>query len=120
VYATPEAGQALMDQARKAAQALEEIRFALNGVQAKASQEEVPPAQVPLNTRLGNIVSAHISNSAAVSPAEKAEFSILKEEFPPVLARLRQIAEKDIPALEAELNRLNAPWTPGRIPVWKE
>lgn len=120
IYTTPGAGQALMDQARQTAVALEEIRFALNGLQAKASQEEVPPAQLPLNTRLGNIVYAHLGNSAAVSPAEKAEFDILKEEFPPVLERLKHIAEKEIPALEAELNRLNAPWTPGRIPVWKE
>ncbi len=120
IYTTPGAGQALMDQARQTAVALEEIRFALNGLQAKASQEEVPPAQLPLNTRLGNIVYAYLGNSAAVSPAEKAEFAILKEEFPPVLERLKHIAEKEIPALEAELNRLNAPWTPGRIPVWNE
>ena len=23
-------------------------------------------------------------------------------------------------ALEAELDKMNAPWTPGRMPVWKE
>jgi hypothetical protein len=120
IYTTPGAGQALMDQARQTAVALEEIRFALNGLNAKASQEEVPPAQVSLNSRLGNIVSAHISNSAGITPAEKTEFAILKEEFPPVLAKLRKIAETDIPALEAELNKLNAPWTPGRIPVYNE
>ena len=73
---------------------------------------------MPLNTRLGNIVNAHIGNSAGITPAEKAELSILKEEFPPLLARLRQIAEKEIPAIEALLNQLNAPWTPGRIPEY--
>ncbi len=120
IYSTPGAGQEVMNKARQTALELEEIRFALNGLNAKASQEEVPPAQVSLNSRLGNIVSAHISNSAGITPAEKAEFAILKEEFPPVLARLRKIAETDIPALEAELNKLNAPWTPGRIPVYNE
>ncbi len=120
IYSTPGAGQALMDKARKTAMELEEIRFAMNGVAAKASQEEVPPAQLPLNSRLSNIVRAHISNSAGISPAEKSEFDILKEEFPPVLARLKKIADTDIPALEQELNKLNAPWTPGRVPVWNE
>lgn len=118
IYSTPEAGKEMMNKARQAARELEEIRFALNGLAAKASQEEVPPAPVPLNTRLGNIVNAHIGNSAGITPAEKAELSILKEEFPPLLARLRQIAEKEIPAIEALLNQLNAPWTPGRIPEY--
>jgi hypothetical protein len=120
VYNIPGASQDLMNKARKLAGDLEEIRFALNGVSAKASQEEIPPAQVPLNNRLQNIVSAHIGNSAGISASEKAEYAVLKEEFPPLLAKIRMIVETDIPSLEKELNRLNAPWTPGRLPVWNE
>ncbi len=118
IYQTPGAGQPLMDKARNLSRELEEISFILNGVTAKASQEEVPPAQIPLNNRLQNLAYAHIGNSAGVSASEKAEYAILAEEFPPVLARLRQVAESGIPELEKELNRLNAPWTPGRLPVW--
>ena len=120
VYNTPGAAPDLMVKARKLAGDLEEIRFTLNGINAKASQEEIPPAQVPLNNRLQNIVSAHIGNSAGISPSEKAEYAILKEEFPPLLAKIKGIVETDIPFLEKELNRLNAPWTPGRLPVWNE
>ncbi len=120
IFSIPGFSQEMMNKARQVSQELEEIRFALNGLNAKASQEEVPPAQIPLNSRLGNIVSAHISNSAGITPAEKAEFSLLKEEFPPVLAKLRKITETDIPFLETELNKMNAPWTPGRIPVYNE
>jgi photosystem II stability/assembly factor-like uncharacterized protein len=120
VYNTPGASQDLMNKARKVARELEDIRFALNGVSAKASQEEIPPAQVPLNNRLQNIVSAHIGNSAGISASEKTEYAVLKEEFPPVLAKIKRIVETDIPSLENELNRLNAPWTPGRLPVWNE
>ncbi len=120
IYSTPGAGQELMDKARKTAAELEEIRFAMNGVEAKASQEEVPPTQVPLNSRLQNIARAHISNSSGVTASELADYTILKERFPPLLEKLKKIAETDLPALEKELNRLNAPWTPGRIPEWKE
>jgi len=120
VYNTPGASPDLMNKARTLSKELENIRFALNGIQAKASQEEIPPAQVPLNNRLQNIVSAHIGNSAGISASEKSDFAILKEEFPPVLAKIKQIVETDIPSLENELNRMNAPWTPGRLPVWNE
>jgi hypothetical protein len=119
IYSTPEAGQELMDKARKIGTELEEITFLLNGVPAKASREEIPPVQVPLNSRLSGISSGFIGNTSAISAAEKSNLEILKSEFPPVLARLQKIFESDIPSLEAELNRLNAPWTPGRLPVWK-
>jgi hypothetical protein len=47
-------------------------------------------------------------------------FEILEEEFPPVLEALKRIVEQDIPAMETELNKINAPWTPGRLPVWNK
>ena len=33
--------------------------------------------------------------------------------------QVREIAEKKIPAIEKQMNDINAPWTPGRIPVLK-
>ena len=119
IYATPGAGQDLMDKARKLTQELEEITFTLNGVSPRASREETPPAQIPLSTRLSSITSGYIGNLSAISGTEKASLDILREEFPPVLAKLQRIFEKDIPSLEKELTRLNAPWTPGRLPVWQ-
>ncbi len=47
-------------------------------------------------------------------------YDILAEEFPPILDELRNIAEVKLKALEAELDAIGAPWTPGRIPEWKE
>lgn len=118
IYNTPEAGQDLMNKARHIGDELDEINFVLNGVSPKASREEIPPAQVPLNIRLSNISSGFIGNLSAISSTEKNSLAILKEEFPPVLAKLQRIFENDIPALERQLNQVNAPWTPGRLPVW--
>lgn len=120
IYSTPGAGQALMDKARQLGRELEEINFKFNGVAAKASQEEVPPTQVPLNSRLGNLTYTHYGSTSGITATEKMEYRILTEEFPPILEQLKRIVESDIPALENELNRMNAPWTPGRLPVWKE
>jgi photosystem II stability/assembly factor-like uncharacterized protein len=120
IYATPGVNQNLMDKARALSVELEELNFKMNGLPAKASGEEVPPAQVPLNDRLSNITYTHMGSTSGITTTEKQGFEILKEEFPPVLSALKRIVETEVPALEAELNKINAPWTPGRIPVWKE
>jgi len=120
IYATPGASQELMDRARALSVELEELNFKMNGLPAKASGEEVPPAQVPLNDRLSTITYTHMGSTSGITTTEKQGYEILKEEFPPVLQALKRIVETEVPALEAELNKINAPWTPGRMPIWKE
>lgn len=120
IYATPGASQELMDKARAIGVELEELDFKMNGVSAKASWEEVPPAIIPLNRRLSAITWTHMGSTSGITTTEKEGYEILKAEFPPVLEALKRIVENEIPALEAELNKMNAPWTPGRMPVWKD
>jgi photosystem II stability/assembly factor-like uncharacterized protein len=120
IYSTPGASQDLMNKARALGVELEALNFKMNGVPTVASGEEVPPAEVPINDRLGNITYAHMGSTSGIANTEKQNYEILKEEFPPVLAALKRIVETDIPALEAELTKIGAPWTPGRLPVWKE
>jgi hypothetical protein len=119
IYAAPNADQKLMETARELGKKLEELKFKMEGVQAKASWEEIPPAQIPIMERLGNISYGHYSSTSAITGTEKADLAILEEEFPPILEELRQLVEKEIPALENALNKVDAPWTPGRLPVWK-
>jgi photosystem II stability/assembly factor-like uncharacterized protein len=120
IYATPGVNQELMNQARALGKELEELNFLMNGVPAKASGEEIPPAQVPLNDRLGAITYTHSSSTSGITTTEKQSYKILAEEFPPVLEKLERMVENDIPALETQLDRIGAPWTPGRLPVWKK
>jgi photosystem II stability/assembly factor-like uncharacterized protein len=120
IYSTPGASQDLMNKARALGVELEALNFKLNGVPAAASAEEIPTVQVPINNRLGIITSTHMGSTSGITTTEKQNFEILKAEFPPLLEALKRIVEKEIPALEAELNKIGAPWTPGRLPVWKE
>jgi len=119
IYAAPQSDQKLMNRARELGVRLEELRFKMDGVQAKASSEEIPPAQVPIMDRLGNVAYGHYSSTSAITASEKLNLQILEEEFPPVLESLKQLVEKEIPELETTLTKINAPWTPGRLPVWK-
>ena len=40
------------------------------------------------------------------------------KEFEVQLGRLKELVEVLVPEIEKELDGLNAPWTPGRMPKW--
>jgi len=105
----------------KAEQLFEDINaidFLFNGVEARASWEEVPPAQIPISKRINTIVGTHWSSTSGVTQTQKEQFDILKEEFPAVLKKLHQLAN-DMKWVETELEKQGAPWTPGRIPTYE-
>lgn len=64
----------------------------MEGVKAKASWEEIPPAEIPIMVRLSNTANGHSSSTSAITALGKADLAILE---------------------------VNVPWTPGRLPLWK-
>jgi len=117
---TPEAPDGLMTRAMALGEELDAILWTFNGQEPKASSEENWPAPVPLNDRLGALVYSHWNSTSRVSETQQEMYDILAEEFPPVLEKLKNIAEVDLKALEADLDAIGAPWTPGRIPEWEK
>ena len=90
--------------------------FIFNGPVAKASEEEIPPMDMPLSGRLGEMASATYGTSGDITPIAKEQLDILKTEFPPVLTRVIKAGE-DLQNLNKQLDAAKAPWTPGRVPV---
>ena len=97
---------------------LEEIEFLFNGHSPKASREELPPADMPLNLRLRDVISTQISSTSDITSTSKMQFDILKEEFPPVLERIRKVAEEMMVKARKMMDEKDAPYTRGRIPTW--
>jgi len=97
---------------------IKDLLYILDGPQAKASSEELPPMDMPLNRRLSTMVRTHWSSTSELTKTETDQLEILKEEFPPVLAELERIVD-EIAEVEQQLEELKAPWTPGRIPELK-
>lgn len=118
LYATPSASQELKDKARKLGEELELIQFEFNGVPARASWEEIPPAKIPLSKKLQELQWTRAGSTTEPTATQQQSMSILKEEFPVVLEKIRKIAEETLPALEKEMDAIGAPWTPGRVPKW--
>ncbi len=105
----------LMPRARKIENQLDQIHVALRGHRPKASREEIPPAHVPLVSRLYAIIYAQYYSTSAPGRSQYDSYNIITEELAPLLTQLKKIATRDMPALEKELEAARAPWTPGRI-----
>ncbi len=108
----------LMQQIEDAETRMEEILWKFEGQKPKASREENRPAPLSINERLYSIIRVHWRSTAAVTQTQKDVFEILKEEVPPVLEELKTMHNTTIPEIEKELDRMGAPWTPGRVPEW--
>jgi photosystem II stability/assembly factor-like uncharacterized protein len=116
IHQTPGASAGLMKEAERINNELDKIMFIFNGPQAKASEEELPPMELPLSKRLNEMASATYGISGDITIAAKEQLEILKSEFPPVLERVKK-AGRDLQDLDKQLDDAKAPWTPGRIPV---
>lgn len=115
---TPGADPAMLERAHKVAFAIDDVIFAFHGEEAKASHEELPPHPLCIDERMDAVSSAIWGATSGVNKVMTDNYTILVEEFPPLLNKLEVIYEKDIPELENYLESINAPYTPGRVPVW--
>jgi photosystem II stability/assembly factor-like uncharacterized protein len=103
---------------REIAKQLEELRFKMEGVNAKASWEEIPPSQMPISKRVSAVAYARYASTGKVTETEKIGYDIAKEEMQLVIDQLSTIVENEIAAIESQLESMGATWTPGRIPKW--
>jgi hypothetical protein len=107
---------ALGAEARRIERELRALEIALDGDAAIARRNDpVPPALVD---RAGYIVFAQWSSTSAPSATSRRQYELASAELGELVARLRALVERDLPALEAQLDRVGAPWTPGRVPAW--
>ena len=109
---------ATLDMKNKAANVrkeLDDVKYMFEGTPAKASAEEVPPEPVPLMQRLQDIVWGMWQSTSAPTSTMKMNYEILMKKVPPALDKLRTIG-KQLDELNNELDKLKAPYTPGRIP----
>jgi hypothetical protein len=112
----PASAGGVMKEAERISRELEDLMFIFNGPRARASQEELPPMELPLAQRLNEMASASYGSSGEIPGIAKDQMEILKQEFPPVLERVRKAGE-DLVSLDKKMDELKAPWTPGRIPA---
>jgi hypothetical protein len=115
---TPAAGDKLLDDAAALDKRTNDILRALRGDSAlRARNINLPPS---INERVGGIVSTQRLSTARPTQTQISQYNAAAQDFEQTLAQLRQLIEGDLARLEKQMEAAGAPWTPGRIPEWKE
>jgi photosystem II stability/assembly factor-like uncharacterized protein len=112
---TPDTNHDLLVEAIRIEKELNDILFIFQGSSPKASSEEIPPRQVPLEDRLQYILWGQSGSTSAVTNTSKKAYLIIQEELPTLIDQLKLISTVDIRNLEDKIEAAKAPWTPGRI-----
>ncbi len=91
---------------------LKDLRRQLNGDPIKSRLDiDQPPSPA---TRIGWIDYEQKYSTSSPTKTHMNSFAIAKEEFEPILAAIKTLANDDMPALEQKLEDADAPYTPGR------
>jgi hypothetical protein len=88
----------------------------MNGDNTRARREfETTPS---LSTRINSIIGSLWASSSSPSQTYIQSYEVAAKQFAPLLAELRSIGD-EVKKLDEQLEKAGAPYTPGRIPVWK-
>ncbi|MBI2682946.1 MAG: glycosyl hydrolase [Acidobacteriales bacterium] len=94
---------------------LRPIMIALRGDSfLRQRQEPVPPS---INDRVNNIAGDQRFATSRPSQTHLDAYAIAADEFEGALNRLKALLQETT-QIEAEMEKMGAPWTPGRVPEW--
>ena len=115
---TPSLPERLQEDATVLDKRTNEILRVLRGDSAARQRNmNTPPS---ISERVGYIVGSQRMSTASPTQTQLNQYSAAAQEFGAVLAQLHQLIEVDLAKLEKQLEAAGAPWTPGRIPEWKD
>jgi len=84
---------------------------------ARQRNMNTPPS---INDRIGYVVGTQRMSTSRPTQTQQAQYTAAAQDFEGVLVQLRQLIEVDLARLEKQLEAAGAPWTPGRIPEWRD
>jgi hypothetical protein len=108
---TPSGSEALIVRARELEQELHTIAVVLQGDGTVSSRFE--PTQPSLLDRINRATKGFWSTSMPTK-THRSEYQIAAELFSGIHDRMDTLLDTDLKQLEQEMERLGAPWTPGR------
>jgi hypothetical protein len=115
---TPSLPHRLYDEAMALEKRNNEIIRALSGdAEARRRNMITSPS---INDRVGYVVGAQRMSTSRPTQTQANQYAAAARDFEGVLGQLRQLVETDLVRLEKQLEAAGAPWTPGRIPEWRD
>ena len=95
-----------------------EIRRVLDGDSEMEKRNE--PVASSINNRMQAIMEGERFSLAKPTQSHVDDYNIAAAEFAEQLAKLHALVEVDLTKLEKDMEAAGAPWTPGRVPEWRE
>ena len=108
---TPAAGETMAQQARAIQAELRAANLLLNGDSIKTSANE--KAAMSLSERIGSIPGGHWQAQAAPTGTHRNAYRIAEKQYRQ-LATMLKASDGKLAELEKALDKVDAPWTPGR------
>ncbi len=113
---TPSAPAALSDRGRAMVAQLRDLRSELSGDPViEGAQEPTPPT---LLDRIGRVVGNTWSTTIAPTGTHRRNYQVASQQLAEFLPKLNS-AVAELRQLETDAEAAGAPWTPGRLPVWR-
>ncbi len=118
LHETPGADSRLAVELRALADSAQALRDELGGDPTMQRRQEATPPS--LLNRLGIITGgAWSSTLQSVTGTQRRQYEIIAAEFEDILERLRRLVEVDLRRIEDAAEAAGAPWTSGRVPIWR-
>jgi hypothetical protein len=110
-----EPSEELMIEVRAIEAEIREIGTQLQGDEVAATLDIYKPQTV--SDRIGYIIYEQKYSTSTPTGTHRASLAIARQEFKPILDRLRVVVEERMTALRESLIRAGAPYTPNTLPV---
>ena len=115
---TPSLPHSLYDTAMALEKRNNELIRSLSGDSEARRRNMITPPSI--SDRVGYAVNAQRMSTARPTQTQANQYAAAARDFEAVLTQLRQLIEVDVARLEKQLEAAGAPWTPGRIPEWRD
>lgn len=73
-----------------------------------------------LSSRINGIIYDQWRSTSAPTQTQRDAYGIVADEFSMVLEELEILVKEDVVRIEKKLEKIGAPYTPGRLPKWKK
>ena len=97
---------------------MKDIQEALSGDPVRGKYNEPRPNSIA--DRVNQIVSGHWNSTADATTTHRRNYEIAAQQFARYSNNCARLITVDLAALETAAEAAGAPWTPGRVPIWKE
>jgi photosystem II stability/assembly factor-like uncharacterized protein len=117
IDASPKANIELLNKAKNLEKEIIGIQMVLQGDRTKTKRnKDIPPT---FYSRVETIIYGQWRTSGPPTETQKQSYQVALEEYEPLYVRLKTLVEKDLKDMENRLEAIEAPYTPGRFPVWE-